>query len=216
VFEPLVNPGYASPGATPGPAPSYQAAAPAAAWGAAAQTPEPGAPAVGSAPSGPPSGLLAGTGYITIGRIISAVGVFFVIVSGWADWFSGPASSYDGYQMPAHFLLDNRSGQGGLSLGLLILFLGLVGAVLTFVPKLSIGTIAVGAIVGLIALLFMYQLYRLVDDFSSDFGDYVGIGPFVAGFGALLLFAGGAFDFAMRQHARHQTQPTPAPEARPW
>jgi Bacterial SH3 domain len=216
VFEPLVNPGYAAPAATPGPVPAYQAAAPAAAWGVPAATPGPAASAGVPAPGAPSNGLLSGKSYITIGRIVAAVGVFFVIVSGWADWFSGPTSSYDAYLWPAHFLLDNRSGQGGLSLGLVILFLGLIGAGVTFVPKLSVGRIVVGAFVGFIVLLFMYQLYRLVDDFHSDFTDYVGIGPFVAGFGALLLIAGGIFDLAMRQHARHSSPQTPAPEPRPW
>lgn len=80
----------------------------------AAQAPGLPASAGVPAPSGPSSGLLSGKSYITIGRIIAAVGVFFVIVSGWVDWISGPTGSvqYDAYLTHAHFLLDNRSGQG--------------------------------------------------------------------------------------------------------
>lgn len=105
-----------------------------------------------------------------------------------------------------------------MSLGLLILFPGLIAAALTFIPKANIGPIVVGAIVGFIALVFMYQLYERVNDLSGyGFSDFVGIGPFVAGFGGLLLLvAGGVFDSAMRRHARHSNPQTPAPEPRPW
>ncbi|MGZ4802469.1 MAG: hypothetical protein ACXV9P_07700, partial [Acidimicrobiia bacterium] len=164
----------------------------------------------------------AAPSFITVGRIVAAVGGFLVLVSSWLDWF-GDFGGYSAHQFPLHFLINNRSGpgQGGLSLGLIVVLLGLAGIALSLIPVANPGPIVIGAIVGLISVVYLYQLYTLVDEVggSTEFGDVLAIGPFLAGVGGLLLIAGGVLNWLTRKHAPTAATASPqgpAPDARPW
>jgi len=174
-------------------APPTQPGPPSAAWGA------PGA--VGGAPR-------RGGGFrIGPGQIVALAGGFVFFVSSWMEWLHVSVSfgqrsasiSYSSYKIPAHYLLDSQSNQGGLSLGILIAFLGvacLAGALLSALRRpLGILTIAAGGVSFLVMVLFFvqtsYAIDALPDSFEKGYFSVLRYGAIIAMLGAIATLVGG-------------------------
>jgi hypothetical protein len=181
------------PQAAPPTQPVPQAAPPSAVWGT------PGAAA--AAPR-------AGGGFrIGPGQIVALAGGFVFFVSSWMEWLHVSVSfgqrsaslSYSSYKIPAHYLLDSQSNQGGLSLGILIAFLGvacLAGALLSALRRpLGIVTIAAGGVAFLVMVLFFVQTSYAIDAlpaaFEKGYFSVLRYGAIIAMLAAIATLVGG-------------------------
>jgi hypothetical protein len=172
-----------APTSTTAPPPSpTQTAPPSAVWGASG--------AVAGAPRA------VGGFRIGVGEILALVGSFIVVVSTWFNWVGRDNFHRSAYKMPAHFLLDSTSGDGGLNLGIVVLIIGVMGIAFALMPgprALRVGDIAVGGVALLIALLFIWQVKELSAHplVSVSTLGLLDVGPFIAIVGAGLVAVGG-------------------------
>jgi hypothetical protein len=174
-------------------APPTQPGPPSAAWAAP--------PAAAGAPR-------AGGGFrIGPGQIVALVGGFVFFVSSWMEWLHVSVSigqrsaslSYSSYKIPAHYLLDSQSNQGGLSLGILIAFLGvacIAGALLSALRRpLGIVTIAAGGVSFLVMVLFFVQTSYAIDalpgTFEKGYFSVLRYGAIIAMLAAVATLVGG-------------------------
>jgi hypothetical protein len=174
-------------------APPTQPGPPSAAWAAP--------PAAAGAPR-------AGGGFrIGPGQIVALVGGFVFFVSSWMEWLHVSVSigqrsaslSYSSYKIPAHYLLDSQSNQGGLSLGILIAFLGvacIAGALLSALRRpLGIVTIAAGGVSFLVMVLFFVQTSYAIDAlpgaFEKGYFSVLRYGAIIAMLAAIATLVGG-------------------------
>jgi hypothetical protein len=175
----------------------------------AAPLTQPGPPsAVWSAPAAAPGAPLAGGGFrIGPGQIVALAGGLLFFVSSWMEWLHVSVSfgrrsasiSYSSYKVPAHFLLDSQSNQGGLSLGILIAFLGVacIAAALLSALRRTLGIlpIAVGGVSFVVMVLFYVQTSYAIDALPSAFEKgYFSVlryGAIIAMLGAIATVVGG-------------------------
>ena len=146
-----------------------------------------------------PSPRAAAPPTLDAGPVVAAVGGIAVGVSSWLAWLASVEGSptESAFEGPAWFLIDKNATRAGLSLGILVLVVGIiviVGAVVQGMGMLSL----IGGLLGLlVVLLFTYQLNRAVNDFNDGPGvdvnltDFLGLGVYVALVGAILAIIGG-------------------------
>jgi hypothetical protein len=179
-----------------------------------AWAPRAAAPAPGAVP-GARSGFAIGPG-----QIVALVGGALVFLSGWLRWihvglqFRGRSfsASYSAYKLPAHFLLDSHSNQGGLNLGILIAFFGVACIAAALIgaanPQLRILSVIVGAVVLIIVLLFLVQARYLVNAFNDQvpsgaanigYFETVRFGAYLALLGAVGSLVGGIIGLTQRK-----------------
>ena len=203
-----------TPSAPPPPAAVPQAPPPQAAPPPTQPVPQaaPAQPAPPSAVWGTPAPVAgaprAGGGFrIGPGQIVGLAGGLVFFVSSWLTWAKFEASvlsqsvsrSYSAYKVPAHFLLDSQSNQGGLSLGILIAFLGvacIAGALLSALRRpLGILLIAAGGVSFVVMVLFFVQMRYLTNALPSQVsGGYFSVvqyGAIIAMLGAIATLVGG-------------------------
>jgi hypothetical protein len=136
-----------------------------------------------------------------VGRALIVVGGVLVAVSSWLNWGDesalGPART--AYKIPAKFVIDNGvSVPGpGLSLGIVVLVLGLLVVAAAFGPGWRITGGVIGLAAGITALLYAYQVREIIHDAAPmspiagrSFRDLISIGPYVAGIGGALAVIG--------------------------
>ena len=202
--EQAAPPTSAAPSQPPPPGPTQpvpQAAAPT----------QPGPPSAvwGTPAAGPAAGAPRARGGFRIGpgQIVALAGGFVFFVSSWLQWLHVSVSfaqrsasvSYSSYKIPAHFLLDSQSNQGGLSLGILIAFLGvacLAGALVSALGRpLGIVAIVVGGVSVVVMVLFFVQTSYLIDAlpgaFEKGYFSVVRYGAIIAMIGAVATVVGG-------------------------
>jgi hypothetical protein len=158
----------------------------------------------------------AGGGFrIGPGQIVALAGGFVFFVSSWLQWLhlsvsfgSRSASrSYSAYKIPAHFLLDSQSNQGGLSLGILIAFLGVAcvaGALLSALRRpLAILPIAAGGVSFVVMVLFFvqtgYAISALPSAFEKGYFSVLRYGAIIAMVGAIAALVGGVLALALEK-----------------
>lgn len=204
----------APPPPAPAPAPAPQAAPP-------PPQPAPTQPTPQTAPAqpGPPSAVWGapaagaavprarGGFHIGPGQIVALVGGFVFFVSSWMEWLHVSVSfgqrsaslSYSSYKIPAHFLLDSQSNQGGLSLGILIAFLGvacIAGALVSALgrPLAIVATVA-GGVSFVVMVLFFVQTSFAIDalpgSFEKGYFSVLRYGAIIAMIGAIATLVGG-------------------------
>lgn len=141
-----------------------------------------------------------------VGRVLIAVGGVLAALSSWLNWganvnlrprinFVAPART--AYTIPAKFVID--SGQkvpgAGLSLGIVVLVLGLIVVAVAFAPSpwWKILGLVVGAAVIVTAFLYVYQVRKVIHDhdFGKSVRDFISIGPYLAVIGGLVAVVGG-------------------------
>jgi O-antigen/teichoic acid export membrane protein len=140
----------------------------------------------------------------TIGRYLIVIGGVVAALSSWLNWgrdveipernFSAPARS--AYTIPAKFVIDSNQEVpgGGLSLGIVVLVLGLLVIGLAFAPApwWKVAGLVLGLAVGIVALLYAFQVRDVIHDNSLGvrFRDLISIGTYVCGIGGALAVVG--------------------------
>jgi hypothetical protein len=189
------------------PASPAQPAPPSAVWGSAGAAAAPGAVAGAPRTRG---GFRMGPG-----QIVALAGGFVFFVSSWMEWLRvsvsvGPRSAsltYSSYKIPAHYLLDSQSNQGGLNLGILIAFLGvacIAGALLSGLRRpLAILTIAAGGAAFLVMVLFFVQTVYAIDAlpaaFEKGYFSVLRYGAIIAMLGAIATLIGGILSLVLKR-----------------
>jgi hypothetical protein len=211
-FAPAAAAPPPQPAPTPPTQPVPQAAAPtqpgppSAAWGTA-----------GAGAAAAPTGGPRRTGGFRIGpgQIVALVGGFVLFVSSWLQWLHVSVSvgqrsaslSYSSYRIPAHFLLDSQSNQGGMSLGILIAFLGvacMAGALLSALGRpLATAAIAAGGVSFLVMVLFFvqtgYAINALPASFEKGYFSVLRYGAIIAMLGAIATLVGGILSLVQKR-----------------
>jgi hypothetical protein len=146
----------------------------------------------------------------TVGRALIVVGGALAAISSWLNWgaektFSTPLGPLhfpgrSAYRIPAKFLIDNEVPVpgAGLNLGVVVLVLGLLVIAAAFTPGWKIAGVALGLAVGIVAVLYAYQVRQVIHDAPPNnpiagrsFRDLISIGPYLAGIGGALAVIGG-------------------------
>jgi hypothetical protein len=186
------------PGPTqPQAAPPTQPGPPSAAWGAPGAMP--GAPRVGA-------GFAFGPG-----QIVAMVGGFLYLISAWLSWiryeFGNVSESFSAYRIPSYFLLDSQAEQGGLNLGMVIAFFGVVCIGAAFISamnrSLRVLSLVAGVFAFVVVVLFLVQTRYLSDQLPGFVeGGYFSLlrfGAYVALVGAVLALVGGVLTLAQKK-----------------
>jgi hypothetical protein len=182
-------------------APPTQPGPPSAVWGTPGVAP--GAPGV--------------TGGLTIGpgQIIALVGGLLFLISSWFSWIryefdvggTSASESFTSYRIPAHFLLDSQSELGGLNLGIVIAFFGVVCIAAALVGALNRSlrflSLVAGAAAFLVVVLFLVQTKYLADQLpsivESGYFSVLRFGAYIALVGAILSLVGGVLALAQKR-----------------
>jgi hypothetical protein len=190
------------PAAAPPPPPT-QTGPPSAAWGT------PGAAAAPAGVPRPSPGFQIGAG-----PIVALVGGLLYFIASWLAWlrfeFSGTTSvtqSFSAYDIPAHFLLDSQSDEGGLSLGIVIAFFGfacLAAAVLSSTNhRLGVLSIIAGGAAFLVVVLFFIQTRYIIDAlgpaFETGYFSVLRFGAYIAFLGAIASIVGGILTLVQKR-----------------
>jgi hypothetical protein len=148
------------------------------------------------------------------GSVLALIGAVTFLAAAWFHWIGlslsvggvSAGQSFTAYRIPAHFLLDSRSGNGGLNLGIVVLLLGLLGvaAAVLGAAKAPLRMLAVvfGVIAVVVMVIFIWQT-RYLADFTnrqlrtSGVGKRFGVfdlldpGVYIALAGAVVALVGG-------------------------
>jgi hypothetical protein len=135
---------------------------------------------------------------LTVGRALIVIGGALAAISSWLNWGAKTrelGAARTAYTIPAKFVIDNAAGPGsaGLSLGIVVLVLGLLVVVAAFVPGWKVGGLLLGAAVVVTAFLYVYQVRQVIHDanLGKSVRDFISIGPYLAVIGGLLAVVGG-------------------------
>jgi hypothetical protein len=143
----------------------------------------------------PPVAPTAAPTSFGVSQILALVGSAVIAISSWLDWVKeiDGAPGESAHEGPAKFLIDYTSEPGGLSIGTLLIIVGVVGIVGAFLAQARILTLIAGIGGVVVSVLFMYQVKSIIDDFDFDagFGDIVGIGAYLALIGGVVALVGG-------------------------
>jgi hypothetical protein len=149
---------------------------------------------------------------VTIGRYLIVIGGVLAALSSWLNWgadktfrkgsavFVSPGRS--AYRIPAKFIIDNDVPvpSGGLSLGIVVLVLGVVVIALAYLPApwWKVAGLVVGLAVGIVAVLYVYQVREVIHSATPEnpisgrsFRDLISIGPYLCGIGGAVAVIGG-------------------------
>ncbi|MDQ6855021.1 MAG: hypothetical protein M3046_15265 [Actinomycetota bacterium] len=131
------------------------------------------------------------------GALIGLLGAALTAVSGWLTWLTGSRIPHQcGYDTPAKFLLDSHATAGGVTLGLVMLLIGVLGVIAAILPHGRVPAIVLGVVSVVVAGLFVYQLRLAVHELNRtahlalQVRDIIGIGPFVAAAGGVVAVIG--------------------------
>jgi len=136
----------------------------------------------------------------TVGRVLIVVGGALAALSSWLNWGAKTrelGAARTAYTIPAKFVIDSKVHVpgGGLSLGIVVLVLGLIVVAVSFVPPpwWKIAGLVVGAAVAVTGSLYVYQVRKVVHDanLGKSVRDFISIGPYLAIVGGLLAVVGG-------------------------
>jgi hypothetical protein len=135
---------------------------------------------------------------VTIGRAFIVIGGALVAVSSWLNWGAKTrelGAARTAYTIPAKFVIDNKAGpgSGGLSLGIVVLVLGLLIVLAAFAPGWRITGLLVGLAAAITAVLYVYQVRKIIHDanLGKSFRDFISIGVYLAAIGGVLAVIGG-------------------------
>lgn len=134
----------------------------------------------------------------TIGRALIVIGGALVAVSSWLNWGAKTrelGAARTAYTIPAKFVIDNNAGPGspGLSLGIIVLVLGLLVVLAAFGPAWRIAGLILGLAAAVTAVLYVYQVRKVIQDanLGKSVRDFISIGPYLAVIGGVLAVVGG-------------------------
>jgi hypothetical protein len=135
---------------------------------------------------------------VRVGRALIVIGGALVALSSWLNWGAKTQElgrSRTAYTIPAKFVIDNSAGPGspGLSLGIVVLVLGLLVVASAFAPAWRIAGLVLGVAAAVTAILYVYQVREVVHDanLGKSVRDFISIGPYIAVIGGILAAVGG-------------------------
>jgi len=145
-----------------------------------------------TAPTAVPTGRGA-----KVGRILIVIGGVLAALSSWLNWGAKTrelGAARTAYTIPAKFVIDSDAGPGspGISLGIVVLVLGLLVVVVAFSPWWKIAGLLLGAAVIGTGFLYVYQVRKVVHDanLGKSVRDFISIGPYLVVIGGGLAFVG--------------------------
>src|SRR5207245_1693666 len=87
------------------------------------------------------------------------------------------------YTIPAKFVIDSAAGPGhpGISLGIVVLVLGLLVVVVAFSPWWKVAGLVLGVAVIVTGFLYVYQVRSVVHDakLGKSVRDFISLGPYL-------------------------------------
>jgi hypothetical protein len=129
--------------------------------------------------------------------LIGLIGAALTAISGWLTWLTGSQAPHQtGYNTPAGFLLDSHATAGGVTLGVILLVLGVLGVIAAILAHGRVPAIVLGVVSVVVAGLFVYQLRLAVHELNRttqlalQVRDVIGIGPFAAAAGGVVAIVG--------------------------
>jgi hypothetical protein len=141
-----------------------------------------------------PAGTTRGA---TVGRVLIVVGGVLAALSSWLNWGAKTrelGAARTAYTIPAKFVIDSGAGPGspGISLGIVVLVLGLLVVAVAFSPWWTIAGLLLGAAVIVTGLLYVYQVRKVIHDanLGKSVRDFISIGPYLVIIGGLLAVVG--------------------------
>jgi SH3-like domain-containing protein len=172
--DPVAAPAYAQPPPTQ-PQPQYQAAA-------AADTTQ----VMDTGAAAPKQGIA-----FRSRRVVSLIGGLVVMASAVVPWTRGGADN-NAFDVPVQFLIDYQNTNDGVNLAVALLIVGIIGVVYAFTPTPTWLVRVAGLIAILVALAYVGQFVRLLDDagLMDDVLDLTGFAPIVTMIGGGLMLSG--------------------------
>ncbi len=142
----------------------------------------------------------------TVGRFLIVIGGALAALSSWLNWgakfdragFHIPART--AYTIPAKFILDNKVKVpgAGLSLGIVVLVLGVLVVAVAFSPWWKVVGLVLGAAAAVVAFLYVYQVRDVIHAAAPNspiagksVRDFISIGPYLAALSGVLAVVGG-------------------------
>jgi hypothetical protein len=133
----------------------------------------------------------------TVGRPLIVIGGVLAALSSWLNWGAKTrelGAARTAYTIPAKFVIDSAAGPGspGLSLGVVVLVLGLLVVVVAFSSWWKIAGLLLGAAVIVTGFLYVYQVRKVIHDanLGKSVRDFISIGPYLVVIGGLLAAVG--------------------------
>ena len=133
----------------------------------------------------------------SVGRALIVIGGVLAAVSSWVNWGAKTrelGAARTAYTIPAKFVIDSAAGPGnpGLSLGIVVLVLGLLVVVVAFSPWWKVAGLVLGVAVIVTGFLYVYQVRTIVHDHNlgKSVRDFISIGPYLVVIGGLLAVVG--------------------------
>ncbi len=131
------------------------------------------------------------------GALIGLLGATLTATSGWLTWLTGSQAPHQsGYDTPAKFLFDSHATAGGVTLGVVLLLIGVFGVVAAILAHGRVPAILLGVLSLAVVGLFVYQLRLAVHELNRtahlalQVRDVIGIGPFAATAGGVVAIIG--------------------------
>ncbi len=135
----------------------------------------------------------------TVGRSLIVIGGALAALSSWLNWGAKTqqlGAARTAYTIPAKFVIDSgvKVPGGGLSLGVVVLVLGLLLVVAAFAPWWKVAGLVLGVAVIVTGFLYVYQVRTVVHDHNlgKSVRDFISIGPYLIVIGGLLAVVGAA------------------------
>jgi len=129
----------------------------------------------------------------SVGRILIGIGGVLAALSSWVNWGAKTrqlGAARTAYTIPAKFVIDSAAGPGnpGISLGIVVLVLGLLVVVVAFSPWWKVAGLVLGVAVIVTGFLYVYQVRSVVHDakLGRSVRDFISIGPYLVVIGGLL------------------------------
>jgi len=147
--------------------------------------------------SSTPSTPVGTTRSVTTGRALIVIGGVLAALSSWVNWGAKTrelGAARTAYTIPAKFVIDSGAGPGnpGISLGIVVLVLGLLVVLVAFSPWWKVAGLVLGVAVIVTGFLYVYQVRSVVHDakLGRSVRDFISIGPYLVIIGGLLAVVG--------------------------
>jgi hypothetical protein len=147
--------------------------------------------------SSTPSTPAGTTRSATVARSLILIGGVLAALSSWLNWGAKTrelGAARTAYTIPAKFVIDSgvKVPGGGLSLGIVVLVLGLLVVVAAFAPWWKVAGLVLGVAVIVTGFLYVYQVRKVIQDanLGKSVRDFISIGPYLVIIGGLLAAVG--------------------------
>jgi hypothetical protein len=153
--------------------------------------PPPAAQAYGMAPapSGPASSRAGGNSALGAPQIIGLVGAGVTIVSTFLPWARGGGPSI--FKYPINYLFGTTiNSTTSLGIGFLVLLAGAVGVAAILIPGATVLSRIAAFVAFTIGVDFIIQTNHYASQAGVSMGSVIGVGPFFAIVGGVVLFIG--------------------------